>query len=224
MRKILSVTLLSFTVHVFAHAQTNAAPQVPAIAVGQDFHCQWADRVNASDPIVCVISHSVLRADKVSTAIGAGSWLNGQYVGENSIEWRAVQTGDAVGSQVFALPPGSLLTKLHGTERPGTELLVTVKSSIYFSEELSPPKALSNVPHDVAERPAFYQALMAMSSSEARYAFLVDQYLSERCGKPQTLSTLKSAVMSSEYPVLRFLKNGDISAAQAALANLQCEH
>lgn len=223
MKKILSLTLLFFAVLGLAPVQTNAAPQVPAIAVGQDFHCQWADRVNASDPIVCFISHPVLRADKVSTAIGAGSWLNGQYIGENSIEWRAVQTGDAVGAQVFVLPPGSLLTKLRGAERPGTELLVSVKAPVFFPEELSPPKPLSYIPQDITERPAFYQALMTMSSSEARYAFMIDQYLSVRCGKPQTLTALKNAVMSSDYPVLRFLKNGEINAAQAALANLQCE-
>jgi len=223
MKKSFFVFLLLLVAQTGAHAQTTASPKKLAIAQGQKFHCRWAQPPIAEGPIVCLISQPILRVDKVSIAIGVGSWLNGQYVGKNLIEWKAVQTGHVEGSYVFELPKASLTSTVIGAEGPGAELLVSVNLPLYFSEELSPPKALSGLQSSGIERPAFYQALMKISSSEARQTFMVDQLLAERCGKPQTLTALKDAVSSSDLFVLRSLKAGDISAARAALSNLQCE-
>jgi len=169
----------------------------------------------------CRFMQPVFGDDHTTFAIGGGTWLNGPFDGENTVHWKAVQTGESVGSKIYAFD-GSLNSAVRGNERAGDDLLVTFQNTIEFPQGQLLQTPTLPTSESSTKKSAYYQALAAMSPSDAGYAFMVDELLEERCGKSQEIAELKGAVTASELPVLRDLKDGNVEAARELLAGLAC--
>jgi hypothetical protein len=75
---------------------------------------------------------------------------------------------------------------------------------------------------DHKTREAFYTALATMSPDIAAYTFVVDEYLSARCGKPQSIEHIKTVSMSY-VQVLPALKEGNLEKARSKVQSMPCE-
>ena len=79
---------------------------------------------------------------------------------------------------------------------------------------------------DALARDAYFEALTAMSPEFAAYALALEQHLTARCGRPQSLTHLQAVFRREDAGVLFVLlarKAGDTSPAKTLLARLPCE-
>lgn len=74
----------------------------------------------------------------------------------------------------------------------------------------------------IENKSMFYAAMFNVSREEAEYVFMLDQLLEMRCGKSQSLESLKKSAMNRIY-VSVALKDGKADEAKRLLNSVQCE-
>lgn len=134
---VIALTLMASSA---VQAQSSVLPP-PTLSTGRTFHCILvADLSRSSDAGFgsCRLTRPVLADDGKTVAIAPGSWLNGSFDGNDTVLWKAVQTGENAGALIYARPDAMVSTVKGGVGHAGDDLLVTVQRDVAF------PKPESN--------------------------------------------------------------------------------
>lgn len=75
---------------------------------------------------------------------------------------------------------------------------------------------------DTHKKSAFYLALTSQAPLDASFTFMLDQYLSKKCGKEQTLE-LVNKNYELQLKIILLLKKGKYDQAKDELNSIACD-